>query len=205
MANILNYEVLLSGTEHIQKLLEAEYLSPAEALSVARFSLEILIAHKIEGITPNGHIKKCLVDYIRFFDGEELADRFISLIENLSEVNEIESLIPLDLIDKGQDEIEYLLKILVLSTGRIPGHSAKEFLAMTVISLNKCNFESALFGLFILEKLKNQNVVFSKYEIQAVEQAKIYLFLCMDCTDAKKSKWWKAIFEHQGRKYIYGA
>lgn len=202
MANILNYEILLGGSEHIQKLLEVEHLSPQEALSVAHFSMDILIAHKIEGITPQDHIKKCLVDYVRFFSGEEQAANLIALMKNGQDVREVEDFPPLDLINRSQREIEYLLKKVILSGWPILKNPTKELLTVTVLSLSKCKFELAFFCLFILEKIKIQGFLFSEHESQALQQARKYLFLCLDCTESKKSKWWKKILEyHVENKY----
>lgn len=186
----MNYRTLLNGTEHIQSFLEVEYLSPQEALSVANFSLDILIAYQLEKTSPKENIAKCLVDYARFFRGEELAKELAVLLNKGNEYNPISISSPLRFLDLNQYEIEELFKKTILSGVSIPKDMKNELITMLVIALNKCQFELAVFGLYLISKLPIEPSFFSKNEMKALLQAKEYISIYSGTIGSEKIMWW---------------
>jgi hypothetical protein len=186
----VNYRTLLNGTEHIQSFLEVEYLSPQEALSVANFSLDILIAYQLEKTSPKENIAKCLVDYARFFRGEELAKELAVLLNKGNEYNPISISSPLRFLDLNQYEIEELFKKTILSGVSIPKDMKNELITMLVIALNKCQFELAVFGLYLISKLPIEPSFFSKNEMKALLQAKEYISIYSGTIGSEKIMWW---------------
>lgn len=180
------------GPAHIQKFLEVDYLSPQEALSVANFSLDILIAYKIENINPNDHVKNCVIDYTRYLSGEEPAKEIIELLNNNSP-RPVPIISPLELLKLTTDEVEHFFKKIIILDYSISNAMKDELTSMIVIALNQCQYELAALGLYLTKKMEAEPLFFSKYEIQALVQAKKYLSTCMHCIDSKKLNWWSKI------------